>query len=83
MPRPHTVETGEHNDKTFTPSRIEPKAIHHSNKMTKDKNKNSRIVVVGAGIFGLSIAHQLASEGYKNVIVLDRHMPPVPPSPPS
>ncbi|RDW57957.1 uncharacterized protein DSM5745_11337 [Aspergillus mulundensis] len=24
------------------------------------------------------MAHQLASEGYKNVVVLDRHMPPVP-----
>ncbi|OJJ07003.1 hypothetical protein ASPVEDRAFT_201469 [Aspergillus versicolor CBS 583.65] len=41
-------------------------------------DKKSRIVIVGAGVFGLSIAHQLASEGYKDVVVLDRHMPPVP-----
>ncbi|KAL4924064.1 NAD(P)/FAD-dependent oxidoreductase [Aspergillus undulatus] len=41
-------------------------------------DKSSRIVIVGAGLFGLSIAHQLASEGYKSIVVLDRHMPPVP-----
>lgn len=40
-------------------------------------DKNSRIVIVGAGIFGLSAAHQLASDGFSNILVLDRHMPPV------
>ena len=40
-------------------------------------DKNSKIVIVGAGIFGLSTAAKLASEGYKHVTVVDRHMPPV------
>ncbi|PYH81762.1 fructosyl amine: oxygen oxidoreductase [Aspergillus uvarum CBS 121591] len=40
-------------------------------------NKDSRIVIVGAGVFGLAAARQLASEGYRNVLVLDRSMPPV------
>ncbi|OOF92555.1 hypothetical protein ASPCADRAFT_153239 [Aspergillus carbonarius ITEM 5010] len=40
-------------------------------------DKGSRIVIIGAGVFGLSTAHQLASEGYRNITVLDRHMPPV------
>ncbi|KAF7591892.1 hypothetical protein BBP40_000939 [Aspergillus hancockii] len=40
--------------------------------------KNNKIVIVGAGIFGLSTAAKLASEGYQHIIVLDRHMPPVP-----
>ncbi|KAL4893024.1 FAD dependent oxidoreductase [Aspergillus ambiguus] len=40
--------------------------------------KNNKIVIIGAGIFGLSTAYQLASEGYRNIVVLDRHMPPVP-----
>lgn len=40
-------------------------------------DKNSRIVIVGAGVFGLSTAAKLASEGYKYVTVVDRHMPPV------
>lgn len=39
--------------------------------------KRNKIVVIGAGIFGLSTAHQLASEGYLNILVLDRHLPPV------
>ncbi|UNI18749.1 hypothetical protein JDV02_005005 [Purpureocillium takamizusanense] len=39
---------------------------------------NSKIVIIGAGIFGLSTAHKLASEGYKNILVLDRHVPPTP-----
>ncbi|CAI7663494.1 unnamed protein product [Penicillium manginii] len=40
--------------------------------------KNAKIVIIGAGIFGLSTAYQLASEGHQNIVVLDRHMPPVP-----
>jgi glycine/D-amino acid oxidase-like deaminating enzyme len=39
--------------------------------------KNAKIVIIGAGIFGLSTAYQLASEGHQNIVVLDRHMPPV------
>jgi glycine/D-amino acid oxidase-like deaminating enzyme len=40
-------------------------------------DQNSKIVVVGAGLFGLATAKQLASEGYRNILVVDRHMPPV------
>ncbi|KIV94241.1 hypothetical protein PV10_02025 [Exophiala mesophila] len=42
--------------------------------MKKDWN----IVVVGAGIFGLTTALELALQGYRNITVLDRHVPPVP-----
>ncbi|EXJ93407.1 hypothetical protein A1O1_01799 [Capronia coronata CBS 617.96] len=41
-------------------------------------DRHSKIVVVGAGVFGLSTALELSRTGYKNVIVLDRHVPPVP-----
>ncbi|KAH6967612.1 FAD dependent oxidoreductase [Ilyonectria sp. MPI-CAGE-AT-0026] len=40
--------------------------------------KSDRIVIVGAGVFGLTTACQLAFEGYENVTVIDRNMPPVP-----
>jgi sarcosine oxidase/L-pipecolate oxidase len=40
-------------------------------------SSSDRIVIIGAGVFGLSLAHQLASEGNQNVIVMDRHVPPV------
>lgn len=36
------------------------------------------ILIVGAGVFGLSTALELASRGYENVTVLDRYPPPVP-----
>lgn len=39
--------------------------------------KTDRIVIVGAGVFGLSTAYQLASEGYQTITILDRHVPPV------
>jgi glycine/D-amino acid oxidase-like deaminating enzyme len=38
---------------------------------------SDRIVIIGAGVFGLSLAYQLASEGNQNVTVMDRHVPPV------
>jgi sarcosine oxidase/L-pipecolate oxidase len=38
---------------------------------------SDRIVIIGAGVFGLSLAYQLASEGNQNVMVIDRHVPPV------
>ena len=40
-------------------------------------NPSDRIVIIGAGVFGLSLAYQLASEGNQNVMVMDRHVPPV------
>lgn len=40
-------------------------------------NKNERIIIIGAGVFGLSTALRLKEEGYNAVTVLDRSMPPV------
>ncbi|CAG9981776.1 unnamed protein product [Clonostachys byssicola] len=40
-------------------------------------NKTDPIVVVGAGVFGLSIALELRQRAYKNITVLDRMLPPV------
>ncbi|KAI0025616.1 FAD dependent oxidoreductase [Xylariomycetidae sp. FL0641] len=40
--------------------------------------KTSSIVIVGAGVFGLSLALELCKRGYRNVTVLDRSRPPVP-----
>lgn len=39
--------------------------------------KNESLLVVGAGVFGLSTALELKSQGYNNVVVADRHLPPV------
>ncbi|PYH43003.1 NAD(P)/FAD-dependent oxidoreductase [Aspergillus saccharolyticus JOP 1030-1] len=41
-------------------------------------DKSQRIVIVGAGVFGLSTALSLAQDGYHSITVLDRSMPPVP-----
>ena len=41
-------------------------------------DKHERIVLIGAGVFGLSTALRLKEEGYTSVTVLDRSMPPVP-----
>lgn len=40
--------------------------------MTEDQ-----IIIIGAGVFGLSTALELAQRGYTKVTVLDRHAPPV------
>ncbi|KAM0323763.1 hypothetical protein ACHAQA_008700 [Verticillium albo-atrum] len=40
-------------------------------------SKAEAIVIVGAGVFGLSTAHELAKRGYINVTVVDRYLPPV------
>ncbi|KAJ5340441.1 hypothetical protein N7541_009565 [Penicillium brevicompactum] len=40
--------------------------------------KDQRIVIVGAGAFGLGTALRLKEEGYKSVTILDRSVPPVP-----
>ncbi|KAL6925303.1 hypothetical protein ACHAPO_009010 [Fusarium lateritium] len=43
----------------------------------KPAAKNEPIVIVGAGVFGLSTALELKNRGYQNVTVLDRYLPPV------
>lgn len=40
--------------------------------------KDGSVVVVGAGVFGLTTALELAKRGYRRVTVLDRFLPPVP-----
>ncbi|ATY59130.1 fructosyl amino acid oxidase [Cordyceps militaris] len=39
--------------------------------------KTDCIIIVGAGVFGLTTALELAARGYSNVSVLDRFVPPV------
>lgn len=41
-------------------------------------DKNQRIIIIGAGAFGLGTALRLVEEGYRSVTVLDRAVPPVP-----
>ncbi|KAJ5170040.1 uncharacterized protein N7500_002823 [Penicillium coprophilum] len=41
-------------------------------------DKNQRVVIIGAGAFGLGTALRLKEEGYKSVTILDRSVPPVP-----
>lgn len=40
--------------------------------------KDSSILIVGAGVFGLSTALHLAQDGYTNITVLDRENVPSP-----
>jgi sarcosine oxidase/L-pipecolate oxidase len=41
-------------------------------------SKSEPIIIVGAGVFGLGLAYELAAvRGYTNIAVLDRHLPPV------
>jgi succinate dehydrogenase/fumarate reductase flavoprotein subunit len=47
--------------------------VQISNTMTSNlSSKSARIVIVGAGVFGLSTAIHLAERGYTNVKVLDK-----------
>ncbi|KAL4969945.1 NAD(P)/FAD-dependent oxidoreductase [Aspergillus stella-maris] len=39
-------------------------------------NKSDQILIIGAGVFGLSTALELTKRGYNNITVLDRHVPP-------
>ncbi|KAI5204439.1 fructosyl amino acid oxidase [Aureobasidium subglaciale] len=41
-------------------------------------HKDGSIVIVGAGVFGLSTALELKRRGYSDITILDRHLPPVP-----
>jgi glycine/D-amino acid oxidase-like deaminating enzyme len=40
-------------------------------------HKDSRIIIVGVGVFGLSTAVELVRKDYRNITILDRHVPPV------
>lgn len=42
------------------------------------RHADDSILIVGAGVFGLSTAAELSSRGYKNITVIDRYPPPVP-----
>lgn len=56
-----------------------PPPPHHHHTMapkTAPLNLDSRIVIAGAGVFGLSTALWLARSGYTNIVVLDPY--PVP-----
>lgn len=47
--------------------------------MPTTPSKDAPLIIVGAGVFGLSLAYDLvANRSYTNVTVLDRYMPPVP-----
>ncbi|UPX09312.1 uncharacterized protein EKO05_0000003 [Ascochyta rabiei] len=47
--------------------------------MASSLGKDDSIIIVGAGVFGLSLAYELASaRGYTEITVLDRSLPPVP-----
>lgn len=39
--------------------------------------KKDKVVIVGAGVFGLTTALELHSKGYTDITVLDRTLPPV------
>ncbi|KAH7363250.1 FAD dependent oxidoreductase [Plectosphaerella cucumerina] len=41
-------------------------------------NKDDPIIIIGAGVFGLSTALELKTRGYTSITVLDRFLPPVP-----
>ena len=57
----------------------QPKAIHATRQQSPSLQPmiNDRIVIIGAGVFGLSTARELAKRGYNNITVLDRYLPPV------
>ena len=40
-------------------------------------SKDASILIVGAGVFGLTLARELCQRAYTRVTVLDRHLPPV------
>lgn len=42
-----------------------------------EPSKDKRLLIVGAGVFGLSTALELKLRGYKHVVVADRYLPPV------
>ena len=49
-----------------------PRVHYHNPTMSSRISKTASIVIVGAGVFGLSTAIHLAKRGYTNVKVLDK-----------
>lgn len=49
-----------------------------STPASRIRHADDSIIIVGAGVFGLSTAAELSSRGYKNITVIDRYPPPVP-----
>ncbi|KAL0938427.1 fructosyl amino acid [Colletotrichum truncatum] len=45
--------------------------------VSRRASKDAPIVIVGAGVFGLSTALELKKRGYRHITVLDRFLPPV------
>lgn len=45
--------------------------------MPASRDTSQRVVIIGGGAFGLSTALELSQRGYDNIVVLDRHVPPV------
>lgn len=45
---------------------------------SQSPGKDKPVLIIGAGVFGLSTALELKNRGYEDVTVLDRHSPPVP-----
>lgn len=41
-------------------------------------SKTSSIIIVGAGVFGLTTALELHARGYQNITIIDRYLAPVP-----
>jgi sarcosine oxidase / L-pipecolate oxidase len=46
--------------------------------MSQPIPKDEPMLIVGAGVFGLTTALELRNRGYTNISVLDRYLPPVP-----
>jgi sarcosine oxidase/L-pipecolate oxidase len=40
--------------------------------------RDAKVLIVGAGVFGLTLALELNRRDYKNITILDRYLPPVP-----
>lgn len=59
-------------------SHIQPKfSVDWYTSSTMEHSKEKRLLIVGAGVFGLSTALELKLRGYKHVVVADRYLPPV------
>lgn len=60
---------------TFKLPSLEMASNMHDAKPTK---RSDKILVIGAGLFGLTTALELRKRGYEDVTVLDRTIPPAP-----